>query len=340
MLFSVAGDLGDIEELKDLPHDWVSLNTDAIEKNLILKEVILRILELKRSPRTATIRHNLADPKNIARNAVDFVILERIFERCNYKHLRIGSVALHTGRRRVTVTNPGKPPRKAYIGYSLCEALAREGHGDIRDLEKLNYMNFFIGLLRDLADTLPEEYELPGSFIETPSVTVKTVVRKGPAIRTRKAERSNLYIPYSYVKSAECLRFPETSRRECTDLGAHVMVQADCVNKLSLREADNAIPKYQNFIYAHYLAGDKIRSEWRRNQFVPTAGGLIRFSNTLIDEKTQDILEVSQETVLLNVNRITCIPVSEDPIIRKEIKEEISSLMRDKAARRTRNRTV
>jgi hypothetical protein len=282
-LFGLAGEVGQIEELEDIPVDFPSIDSDLLEKSEVLKAVFNRLHELLINPRSATIRGNV-DAVSAARNAVDFVVLEHAYNLLEYKKLAYAGHALAHGRRKVvTPSVKGTAKTSAYVGFKLSEILI--DHLNLRTStihkERVPMVNFVLGLLRDIAEKVQWTI-LPKSFIEKPSETLKRGIRQGPQIRKKNSTKKNFYVPFSYVKSAECTSYPTGVRKECADAGVLIMNFVDSVNNLSIPDLEKDLEHCQQTLAAMYAFSDRLRREWRTRQHVPMAGVITAFVNEFI----------------------------------------------------------
>jgi hypothetical protein len=340
-LFGLAGNYGDIETMESLPGDWVPFPNDVLARDKVLDTVIKRVHELSRNPKSATIRGDLGSPENVAKNAVDFVVLEHILPKLGYTNLSISTTALRSGRRQVQhVDIQKKQTVTSYIGYRLTDILIDgcQAKASAVNREEINFVNFFIGLLHDIADSVSWT-ELPKSFLEPPAESIRRALRQGPDIRTKKGMKKNFYIPLSYVKSSECARYPDAIRRECTATGSDVMIRVDAINNLSVREANERLPSYKAYMASTYLLADRIRAEWRTNQYVPGSGTVTRFMESLLDEKDGNHpIPPDRAEVTRRVNSIPFHRAYAEPELQEDAKKSVLAALQQKSSRRQGNR--
>jgi len=263
----------------DVSEQVPDLSADTCAKEPLLDTVIIRILELVRNPLSATIRRTgLEKAENVIKNAVDFIILEKIYQdREEYKNLTLSGVAITSGRRSRRVENKSTGNKVSYttvyVGYKLAEMLCKYIHKpQAKSPEGETFVSTILAFLRSLVPGKDEldKFTLPKPLFETPSNQLRAMVREGPRIKTKKGDRHNLYVPLSFVKSAECTSYPEVARKEIIEIGSNVLKTLDEVNKFPIKRANEFIPPLKEFLSFSYALSDKCRKEWRMRAFVPS----------------------------------------------------------------------
>jgi hypothetical protein len=286
-----------------------SLDNDTLTKDRTIYTILHRIVELKINPLSATIRGSSEDNFNSIKNAVDFIILEGIKNKFSiWDNLLISDLAVRDGRRIVsTATRKGKQEivTKNFIGFRLASLLKPYLPKEVaKSPESEPFIALLLGLLRKMIpESLPDGYEIPKSFLMTPSHQLRKSLRKGPLIRTKKGEKSNLYIPFSFYKSAECELVPLTIRRESTNLGNEVVKTLDKINTLSASSASSELPNFAKWLEYAYTVSDMCRVRWRRNQEVPDIENEVRPSlfNPIVD--TDEEMSVDTDKLQLEIDR-------------------------------------
>jgi hypothetical protein len=260
-----------------------TLDADETIKNPTIETALVRILELRKSPLTATIRKGLGlSREDIVKNAVDFIVLEHVYQKRqkDFGNLSISSDSIRRGRRIITIRTPTRDGRaiesKSFRGYALSEMLS--SYQSKLTSNEVEGEPFFRVIYNLIVKTLKEDdirnYHLPKNFLEPPSETIRTGLRKGPNIRTKTGTRTNLYTPFSYAKSAECQGMPEVIRKELTHMANEVLTSIDQVNNLSVEEANDCLPYYREYIRLTYSITDEIRKEWRTHCNIPPVTSL------------------------------------------------------------------
>jgi len=272
----------DREKIREVdPDDTVPrLDNDEVDRNKSLETIIIRLLELAKSPASATIRTTGLDKlENIIRNQIDFVILDNIYQRDeSYKKLSISGIALTQGRRQERVSRTSSKSKKLVydeiiIGYKLAETLSTlVKTKKFKSPESEPFAHFFLDLLRIISLKIDiEKYQLPTSFLTAPSVRLRQNLRKGPSIKTKRGDKANLYIPFSYVKASECVPMSEQTKKDLTDTGAQILKNLDLINKLSVKEASEKYDDFDKYIKRSYIIADECRKQWRREGRIPNS---------------------------------------------------------------------
>jgi hypothetical protein len=293
--------------LAKLGEDYVSVDADVSEtvpdlssdicaKDPLIETVIIRLMELSRNPLSATIRKTeLEKAENVIKNAVDFVLLEHIYQTNEiYKNLTLSGPAISFGRRTKRVENTGAGNKvsytKVYVGYKLADMLCKYlPKITAKSPEGEPFCQAILGFIRRLVPEDLSDYRLPKSLFETPSNQLRSLIREGPKIKTKKGERHNLYVPLSFVKASECASYPEVSRKKIIEIGSEVLKTLDEVNKMPVDRANELIPVLRRYLSFSYAVSDKCRKEWRSNLRVPDVLAL----ETLILKAFPDISEDS-----------------------------------------------
>jgi hypothetical protein len=262
-----------------------SLSNDIVEKQPALNTIIIRILELMKNPLSVTIRKEGLEKAEVAiRNAVDFVLIDEIYQRSEiYENLTLSGIAVTSGRRARKVEVKGAANRIGYNyiyqGYKLSELLSLyidNKSSKEKSPEHEPFVAMILALLRNLVPSDLEGFELPKHIFEAPSNQLRSMVREGPQIKTKKGLRHNLYVPFSFVRAAECASYPEVIRKELIDIGGGVVKHLDSINKTTLTEANISVPFYKEYLSLVYILSDECRKEWRQRAYTPDAERLRR----------------------------------------------------------------
>lgn len=174
-------------------------------------------------------------------------------------------------------------------------------------------------------------------FFTAPSVQLRSSIRQGPVIKTKKGERRNLYIPFSFVKASECSRMNESTRRDLIDIGVEVTKNLDRVNKLTVKVANQTISKFHEFLKIAYNQSDEIRKVWRQDVLIPNAHDLKRvFQGFPNIEEDVDSFDAYLDKV--KDFKLVFSPVKANPSEQSKIKDEVLKEYKDKRDKRVKSR--
>jgi hypothetical protein len=277
-----------IEYTYDIDDTVPELSNAKITKDESASAVILRLIELSKSPNTATFRtgKNL-NLKEISKNCVDFVVLDEIFRNDKqYKNLKISDRVKSQCIRIEKHSRPDpKDSNKAvlenkYVGYKLSEIFSKYiTTTTSKTPENEPFMRFIIGICKGISAITKDDFVIPKSVFVAPSVDLIRSIRKGPKITTKKGSKENFYYPFSFVKSKECSLIPENIKSTMVDLGSKITKSLHSVNKLPIKEANDKLPLYNEYIRACYSISDQCRREWRTRCSIPEVTDLVDLFN-------------------------------------------------------------
>jgi hypothetical protein len=257
------------------------LSSDVCAKEPLIETVLIRLMELARNPLSATIRRTeLEKAETNIKNAVDFIILEAIYQREEiYKNLTLSGPAVSSGRRARRVESKGAGNKvtytTVYVGLKLAEMLCKYlPKVTAKSPEGEPFVQTIVSFLHKLIPDELGDYRIPKSFFETPSNQLRALIREGPKIKTKKGERHNLYVPFSFVKSSECASYPEVARKRIIQVGTDVLLTLDEVNKMPLDRCNQLVPILKDYLLYTYAISDKSRKMWRQNLMVPVISEL------------------------------------------------------------------
>jgi hypothetical protein len=315
-----------------------------------LETIIIRLLELAKSPASATIRTTGLDKlENIIKNQIDFVILDNIYQRDeSYKKLSISGIALTQGRRQERVSRTSSKSKKLVfdeiiIGYKLAETLSSfVKTKKFKSPESEPFAHFFLDLLRIISlkvDTT--KYQLPTSFLTAPSVRLRQSIRKGPSIKTKRGDKANLYIPFSYVKASECALMSEQTKKDLTDTGSQILKNLDLINKLSVKDAAEKYDGFDKYIKRSYIIADECRKQWRREGRIPNSEdinkvfGEVGFPKLTGDQnKSFDSGEWKQFLASIENFKLVFKDEKQSPEDQKQLKASILKIQEDRRKKR------
>jgi hypothetical protein len=252
--------------------------------------IVQRILELLIAPQTATFRPGSSGDKLVSiKNEVDFYVLERVLTDLgdDYGNLYINHNAVNNCRRTVNIPRKRGPAgsgnkqviefKPVKIGYQLADRIVTAAKVNPRNREKPEdepFVKFLTAILDTIVEDLKNDefYRIPKSFFESPSSVLRSRVRQGPSIKTKTGERTNLYVPFSYVKAADCELMPEITKHGLTAISTEILKNLDTINKFSVEEANFAFPLYEEYLKCAYAVSDETRKQWRTSAKIPDIG--------------------------------------------------------------------
>jgi len=330
-----------------------SLDSDVVAKNTVINPILVRILELFKSPGSATIRStDSTENDRSIRNAVDFYVLDRYRSRHHDLYEYMVYTPLITNYRRLVTTTVTKQTSKGpvietrprHIGYALSTLLIKyvETPNTKGTPENEPFVRFIFSILDKVVERIEAigAYYLPKSLFVDPASTLKTKIRRGPDIsRKGKAAKSNLYIPFSFTKSSECERMRETIRKDLTSIGSDILNNINSINHLSIHDQNNYFWFYEQYISICYSISDEIRKRWRLEARVidtkPIKLALV--DNFPIETPVSDEgISFDEEDYINRCRKVKLIfsPASTDEQEIKAIKESISTVINARKQKR------
>jgi hypothetical protein len=279
------------------------LSNDDMAKDTLAEAAILRLLELSKSPNTATFRSGTKlQEGELAKNCVDFIILDALYrDRSDcFGNLTVSGKVVSQCRRteRVERADGNKiSVSLVYTGYKLSDIFRKY---ITRKISKVPENEPFIRFITDLCELLcqrvDKNFSIPKAYFMSPSDQLRSRVRRGPNIKTKSGEKANLYIPFSFAKSKECSLLPENTKKTMIDLGSEIIKSLDSINKLPVVEANKKLALYEEYIEASYTISDECRKRWRTTCSIPNAKDLEEVF--CIKDKTSG-MEISEEIVMI-----------------------------------------
>jgi hypothetical protein len=323
----------------DTMEHWPELKNETCTLDSNLSTIFKRILDLKKSPESATIRKgSKLSKEDEVKNAIDFIVLNKRYNdnASDYGHLLVNTYALSCGRRAEKVSQGhGKSASYHTIlsGYKLSDYISPflDPH-TFKTIEE----HPFVRLVIDLIKKIPGSH-IPKSFFDTPSNSLKSKLRKGPVIKIRgKPDRINNYVPFSFAKSSDCDLMPKSCRTTLTDLGATVYTALDHINKLEIKEANNASPLYEKFLKTAYQMSDDMRDTWQKRAEIPDLTAVERWIQKIGNWNMKDLndLEISVNTFAHLKLRFE--PADNDALRQDDIRRHVLEHMKKKLDSRKR----
>jgi len=327
-----------------------TLGNDEVDRSIDLRTIIIRLLELARSPASATIRNtDLSKRETIIKNQVDFVVLDNIYRRDeSYKKMSISGLALSQGRRLEKVPRTASKTKKIVTdeiitGYELAETLCQfVKTRKFKSPENECFASFILDLLKLISDKVDiSTYQLPASFLTPPAARMRQLLRKGPTIKTKRGEKANLYVPFSFAKASECTLMPEDARKKLTETGADILKNIDLVNKLQVKDASEKFEDFSAYLKRSYIVADECRKQWRAEGKIPDYEGIKR---TFVDDfpklsgnqvKSFDDDTWKQYFDGIMSFKTTFTPTKQSPEEQKALMASVIKIQEDKRKKRT-----
>jgi len=154
------------------------------------------------------------------------------------------------------------------------------------------------------------------------------------ADNTKKGNKSNLYIPFSYAKSQECTLMPEVHKREIVEVGAEIHKNLDHINKLPVKEANAMLPLYQRYLKVAYAHSDESRKRWRTSCYIPHKDDLMILVRDIENMGERDFSNALDE---MESQRVRYHPVSDNPEEQASLREQVAKEIKRKKDQRARS---
>jgi len=280
---SFWGRIADLLAIMKLEVQFTAINNSTVPdlsgttlaKNNYFGYVFIRLVELFKSPSSATIRTGTLSPLDKAKNDVDYVLLHYIYsqEKKSYQNLSISSDLRRSQRcivnsRKITETGRTTVVQSnSYTGYALAEGLSlyvEEKVGKSPEAEP--FFRFIYEIIKKIALKTPRTYVIPKAFFSPSNILLRKDLRHGPDVKSKKGTRKgNTYVPFSFAKSLECQDMPETIRRTLTGVGATISKQIDSINHLDVPSQNHVIPDAKKYIALCYALSDDLRKRWQND---------------------------------------------------------------------------
>jgi hypothetical protein len=318
-----------------------------LTKNDYFSLVYLRLVELVKSPSSATIRNGAKEKIDIVKNHVDFVVLDLISKGRSEDYGFLPINPLTNQCRRVLTSSKtvsdGKKTKteivKSYSGYALAEGLLSYQSGRIsKSPEGEPFFKLILKIIKMILSKIDVDYVLPKSLFNPPSSVLRSLLRKGPERKKQKGTVSSVtYVPFSFVKSQECLRMNEVTRKTLTKIGSTISSRIDSVNNLPIKEANKAIPWMEEYVAFCYSTSDQLRKEWQ------LSGLIVSDLSELSDTFDEDFFALSSENKKIFMDsarswQIKTIPNYKDAGDQGALVEILRNIQEDK--KKTRRKAV
>lgn len=331
-----------------------SLDSDVVAQNTAINPVLIRILELFKSPASVTLRGVTQSENDRAiRNYVDFYVIDKYRGESSDDYSRmVYSPVVNNCRRTIMIPVTKQTPKGPVIenkprnvGYMLSNLLLK--YVDVTHSKNTPegepFVKFIFSILDTIVDQLVknDDFVLPKSVFVDPASVLRVKIRKGPEIsRKGKVAKSNLYIPFSFAKSSECSRMPETIRKELTSIGSNVLNNINQINHLPLEDQNTNFDFFEDYISISYNFSDEIRKQWRLEAKIVDPAilrtSLVNCFPSLDDLKSEDF-RPSGYIAKCKKTKITfspCIDIpAEQLILKNQLQEQLKNRMADRKKR-------
>jgi hypothetical protein len=315
------------------------LSGSTLARNNYFGYVFIRLVELFKSPGSATVRTGALKPLDKAKNDVDYVLLHHIYsqEKAKYSNLAL-SEDLHHSQRCVvstrTSTSNGKTTisqSNSHVGYALAEGLSlyvQEKVGKSPEAEP--FFRFIHEIIVKIALKTDKSFVIPKAFFSPSNVLLRKDLRHGPDVKSKKGTRKgNTYVPFSFAKSLECQDMPETLRKTLTGVGATVSKQIDSINHLDIIKQNQVIPDAKRYVSLCYALSDDLRKKWQFNaEVINDVSSLEIFTkHNIIDLSAED------RSRLLNIiskYAVESVPLYNDATRQQSVKDKVSGIVDSK----------
>jgi hypothetical protein len=252
------------------------IGSSILAKNNYFGLVFIRLVELAKSPASATLRGGQKlSALEIAKNHVDFVVLSliRSSDKERYSNLSLSYESTQC-QRKVMVNRPtvGKGGRietvtsTSRVGYALSEQLASYVEKQVgKTPEAEPFFRFILEILYKIVERIPKGYVLPKSYFAPASSVVRKHLRRGPEIEKKgTTKQGHTYVPFSFSKASSCSDMNETIRKSLTTAGAKISTHLDSVNNLSIALQNEIIPLALRYVEFCYNLSDELRKKWQK----------------------------------------------------------------------------
>jgi len=315
------------------------LSGSTLAKNNYFGYVFIRLVELFKSPSSATVRTGALTPLDKAKNDVDYVVLHYIYnkEKERYNNLSL-SPDLHRSQRRVvntrTTTDHGKTTvvqSNSFVGYALAENLSlyvQEKVGKSPEAEP--FFRFIYEIITRIALKSDDKFVIPKAFFSPSNVLLRKDLRHGPDVKSKKGTRKgNTYVPFSFAKSLECQDMPETLRKTLTGVGATVSKQIDSINHLDIIAQNQVLPDAKRYVSLCYALSDDLRKKWQSHaEVIENLSDLNIFTERNIIEQKHLV----RSMMLNQIAKYVCetVPLYKDDLKQHSVMEKVAEIVDSK----------
>jgi hypothetical protein len=322
-----------------------NISLSSLAKNNYFGLVFIRLIELAKSPTSATIRTGTKlSNLDIVKNHVDYVALNTIYinDREKYGKLPISASSRSCQRSIKSVKEvPGKKNKTelvtstSHVGYILAERLSSYCEKTVgKSPEAEPFFRFIKEIIFKIISKTSSDYVLPKSFFAPPNTFVRKFLRKGPEITSKGTTKpGNTYVPFSFAKSSECQEMPESIRKSLTSIGANISKNIDSINSYPVLQQNHLIDDAVRFVKCCYALSDDIRKQWQTKAVIPdNLKGLSDFTEqnifSLPSRQRESILNDMAKIVVKTTN------VHNDNLEQEKLKASVCSMIASKRSAR------
>jgi hypothetical protein len=278
------GKIGDLLHVMGIDHTYSAskgetvpdISSTTLARNNYFGNVYLRLVELVKSPGSATLRSGKITALEEVKNHVDYMVLLHLYQKDKerYKNLPLSPI-VQSCQRTVKVTRNSIGAKNkiettltdSHVGCLLSERLLIYVEKQIGKTPESEPFFRFIGeIIKRIALKVSDDYTLPKSFFASPNIVIRRQLRRGPEIKSKGTTKpGNTYVPFSFAKSAECSDMPEAIRKTLTSAGSNVSQYVDSINSFTLDEQNEVIPSTLKYVSLCYSLSDDLRKAWQKN---------------------------------------------------------------------------
>jgi hypothetical protein len=321
------------------------LSLTKLTKDSYFGYVYIRLVELSKSPGSATIRTSeKITTLDAVKNHVDYVALTLLYQRDKdrYQNLPLSS-ALRTCQRSIKrskeiLNNKGKTEivvKTDYVGTALAERLSNYLDKRVgKSPEAEPFSKFIFEIIKQIISKVDIDYVLPKSYFSAPASVLRRSLRHGPDVTQKGQSRKGAtYVPFSFAKSSECSDMPEIVRKTLTSAGSDISKNIDSINSLSILDQNRVIPDASRYILLCYAISDDLRKKWQKEaKVVAEPQGLLDYFkfNPLVtpDKERHEYLKA------LGSSMIKTCPVSNNSHEQSLIKARVNEIVEKKKSAR------
>jgi len=316
------------------------LGGSALAKNNYFGYVFIRLVELFKSPGSATVRTGNLSTLDKAKNDVDYVYLHYIYNKEKterYANLSLSPDLRHSQRKVMisrTKAEGGKTTvvqSPSYMGYALAEQLSlyvEERVGKSPEAEP--FFRFIHEIIQRLALRSDKDFVIPKAFFSPSNVLLRKDLRHGPDVTSKKGTRKgNTYVPFSFAKSLECQDMPETLRKTLTGVGATVSKQIDSINHLDIIAQNQVIPDAKRYVALCYALSDDLRKRW---QFHAEVIEDVKSLEIFTKDNFVELDDESRTAKLNAISRYVCetVPLYGDAAKQQSVQDKVAEIVNSK----------
>jgi hypothetical protein len=321
------------------------LSLTRLTKDSYFGYVYIRLVELSKSPGSATIRTSeKITALDVVKNHVDYVALTMLYQKDKerYKNLPLSS-SLRSCQRSLkrskeVLNKKGKTEMVMttdYLGTALAERLSNYLDKRVgKSPEAEPFSRFIFEIIKQIVAKVDIDYIVPKSYFSAPASVLRRSLRHGPdTMQKGQSRKGATYVPFSFAKSSECSDMPEIVRKTLTTAGSDISKNIDSINSLNILEQNRVIPDASRYILLCYAVSDDLRKKWQKEARVVSEPQKLldyfKYNPLLSPEK-----ERKEYLENLGKSMIQTCPVSKNPQEQALIKSKVTEIVDKKRSAR------